>query len=197
VGALFAPERRIDVRLVELGPASISDEARRLARALGRTEGRAAFTPPPVHGVSPPAAYAAFVEASDWADPSDPEDLYRELAIGRIEGTLRFLRVSDLSALDRDPSWAGPASAGLFPIASLRPAAPGAPASARRVLALAPSHDRLVLVSAGGQAREAGPTFGELLLYLALGWKRRSDWEEEVIAALMLRAKVRAGGSEG
>ena len=37
----------------------------------------------------------------------------------------------------------------------------------------------------------AGPTLGELIRYLALGWSRRAEAEEDMIEALMLRAKVR------
>jgi len=45
---------------------------------------------------------------------------------------------------------------------------------------------------ADGARTELSEREAELLRYLALGWKKRTDWEEEVIGALMLRAKVRA-----
>ena len=49
----------------------------------------------------------------------------------------------------------------------------------------------LSLVDARGRTRTAGPTLGELLAYLALGWKERDDVEEDLIQALMLRARLR------
>jgi hypothetical protein len=192
MGALFDTERRVEVRLIEPGPAAIADEAHRLDRALRRVDGRGAFTAPPaVAGVAQPAAHAAFVGVYDWADPTDPSDRYRELAIGAIEGTLQFLREADLRALDADAAWARGAAAGLYPVARLLGSALGA-SSTQAVLGLAADGEQLALVRAG-RVVPAGPTFGELLRYLALGWSQRSDAEEDLIGALMLRARLRTG----
>lgn len=191
MGALFAIDRRVPIRLVLPAPEAIADEARRLCRALKRTEGRGAFeVPASVAGRASPAAYAAFVRAYDWADPSDPEDAYRELSIGVIEGTLRFLRAADLARLDAEPAWRSAAAGGLFPIAKLSGSALGG-GGPEATIALAKDDDRLVLVRPGKGEKEAGPTFGELLRYLALGWSKRTDAEEDMIGALMLRARVR------
>ncbi len=191
MGALFAAERRLAVRLVEPDPASLAAEARRLVHTLHRSPGRGAFTAPAkVAGVAQPAAHAAFVAAYDWADPSDPEDAYRELSLGAVEGTLRFLREDELRAADGDPSWAPAARAGLYPVARLAGSALGSSRSGA-TLGLAPDGERLALVRAGTSIAPAGPTFGELCRYLSLGWSRRSDAEEDLIGALMLRARVR------
>lgn len=191
VGALYAVERRVIVRLVDPAPESIEAEVVRLDRTLDRTPGRAAFEPPAsVAGRATPAAYAAFVRAYDWADPADAADLYRELSIGAIEGTLRFLRREDLARLDADAAWQRSASSGLYPIAKLTTSALGG-GGPEAVIALASGDDRLVIVRPGKPPVEAGPTFGELLRYLALGWSKRSEAEEEMIGALMLRARVR------
>ncbi|APR79266.1 Hypothetical protein A7982_04613 [Minicystis rosea] len=188
VGALYAVERRVIVRLVDPAPDSIAAEVERLDRALHRTPGRGAFEPPPsVAGRATPAAYAAFVRAYDWADPNDAADLYRELAIGSIEGTLRFLRREDLARLDADEALR---RAGVYPIAKLTSSALGG-GGPEAVIALAQGDDRLVIVRPGKAPIEAGPTFGELVRYLALGWSKRSDSEEEMIGALMLRARMR------
>jgi hypothetical protein len=186
MGALFAPERRVDVCLVEASPEAITSEVTRLNGVLRRKDGRGAFQPPSIRGVAAPPTYDAFVKAYDWADPSDPSDLYRELAIGAIEGTLHFMREPALRALDA--SWTG-AGAGLYPIATLQSSALG---GAREIgtIALADAQ-RLVLVKPDGRTCAAGPTFGELLRYVALGWKQRSDAEEDMIGALMLRARLR------
>ena len=85
MGALFALERTLDVRLVEPDPASIVAEVGRLCRVLARVEGRGAVpAPPSISGVTQPAQHAAFVGAYDWADPADPRDVFRELSIGAI-----------------------------------------------------------------------------------------------------------------
>ncbi len=129
--------------------------------------------------------------AYDWADPADPRDVYRELAIGAIEGTLRFLRGDDLAALAAAPAWATAARAA----SSTR--WPGCSDPRWEVvregatIAIGPDGDRLALVRAGAAIAPAGPTFGELLRYLSLGWSRRSDAEEDLIGALMLRARLR------
>lgn len=190
MGALYAAPRRVAVRLVEPGPEAIAAEVRRLDRALRRSEGRAAFDPPAVAGRAAPPAWEAFVRAYDWADPADPGDRYRELAIGAIEGTLRFLRRDDLVRLDADPAWLRAAAGRLYPIAKLGGSALGG-GGPESLVALAEDEDRLVLVRPNGPAAEAGPTFGELVRYLALGWSSRSDAEEDMIEALMLRARLR------
>src|SRR5262249_39646937 len=144
--------------------------------------------PPAVAGRAAPRAWEAFVRAYDWADPSDPGDQYRELAIGAIEGTLRFLRREDLSRLDADVDWQLAAPSGLYPIAQPGGSEGGGPSS---IVALAADEDRLVLIRQGKAPAEAGRTFGELVRYLALGWSARSDAEEDMIEALMLRARLR------
>lgn len=192
MGALFAPERRIEARLCEPSPASIERETRRLNRALRRTDGRSAFEPVAVGSVTPPPPYVAFVRAYDWADPADPGDLYRELALGAVEGTLRFLRAADLAAKSADPAWTPVASRGLYPIARLSRGGLGGARGGDATLALAEDGATLLLVGADGGARAAGPTLGELLVYLGLGWKARSAVEEDRIGALMLRARLRA-----
>src|SRR6185369_1461174 len=74
MGALFAVERRVTIRLAEAGAAAIGEETARLCRALRRSTGRGAFTPPSqVAGRAAPAVYEAFVRAYDWEDPSDPQ----------------------------------------------------------------------------------------------------------------------------
>jgi hypothetical protein len=194
MGALYAVDRRLEVRLVEPDPASIDTEVRLLCRVLGRTPGRGAFTAPPsISGVPQPVQHAAFVRAYDWADPGDPRDVYRELSIGAIEGTLRFLRADDLAALDGAPAWSSGARAGLYPVARLLGTAFGGGGEGATV-ALAPDGERLALVRAGGRIDTAGPTFGELCRYLSLGWSRRTDAEEDLIGALMLRARLRREG---
>lgn len=191
VRALFDVERRLEVRMIEPDPASIAEETRRLARVLGREPGRGAFeVPAAIAGVVAPDAYRAMVAAYDWADPADPADLYRGLAIGAIEGALRFLREGELRAIEGDAAWAAGARAGAFPIAKLVGTALGG-ASAGGVVGIAAKGADLVLVK-GGRAVAAGPTLGELLAYLALGWSQRSEAEEDRIGALMLRAKLRA-----
>ncbi|MGK4004020.1 hypothetical protein WMF31_15410 [Sorangium sp. So ce1036] len=193
VAGLFAPERRVEVRLVEPGPASIAAEVARLNRVLRREDGRGAPAPPaPVRGVAPPATYEAFVRAYDWADPADPEDLYRELAIGAIEGTLRFLREGERRGHERDPAWEAAAGRALYPIARLLGSSLGGGAAQRATIALGPDGERLWIVRDGASAAPAGPTFGELLRYLSLGWSRRTDAEEDLIGALMLRARLRS-----
>jgi hypothetical protein len=191
VRALFLTERRVDARLVDPAPPAIEREARRLCEVLGRVPGRGAAPLPAVGGVAPPASLAAFARAYDWADPADPADLYRELAIGALDGTLRFLRPSELAAKGADPAFAPAAARGLYPFAALSGSALGAARGGGAMLALAADGARVALVGASGAAREAGPTFGELVAYLALGWTERDDVEEDLIQALMLRARVR------
>ncbi len=193
MGALFAADRRIQVRQVEPDPSAIEAEVTRLNRTLKRVAGRGAFDPPKsVAGVAAPAAYGAFVRAYDFSDPADPQDLYRELAIGAVEGTLRFLRRDDFDAIERDAAFQKAASLGVFPIARLFGSALGAGAAPKGLLGIAKDGEHLRLIKPGGEVIEAGPTFGELIRYLALGWSARSDAEEDMIGALMLRAKLRA-----
>lgn len=193
VGALYEDGRRLVVRFFDPGATSIARETERLVAVLGRVKGRGAFEPPAsLGGVARAPAYHAFVEAYDWADPSDPSDLYRELAIGRIEGTLKFSRMADLERIAADPSWKPAADAGLFPIAELVSSALGPARKGGRVIALAADGESLAIVDDRGVTNVAGPTFAELLAYLALGWKKRDDIEEDLIGALMLRAKLRA-----
>jgi hypothetical protein len=193
MGALYAVERHLAVRLVEPDPASIAAETHLLDRVLGRVPGRGASTgPEAVAGVAQPAQHAAFAAAYDWEDPADPHDAYRELSIGAVEGTLRFLRAAEISALAKDPGWVaigGPS--GLYPVAKILGSALGGGGEGA-TLALASDGERLVLVRPGGLLRAAGPTFGELIRYLSLGWSRRSEAEEDLIGALMLRARLRS-----
>lgn len=190
MGALFDTDRRIEIRLIAPGPEAVAAEARRLVRALRRVDGRGAFTAPPaVRGVAQPAGHAAFVAAYDWADPGDTSDRYRELAIGAIEGTLQFLREAELRALDGDEAWARGAAAGLYPVARILGSALGA-SSTQAILGVAADGEQLSLVR-GARVTLAGPTLGELLCYLALGWSQRSDADEDLIGALMLRARIR------
>jgi hypothetical protein len=191
MGALFAADKRLLVRLVEPDPASIAEEVRRLNRVLRRVDGRGAPPPPDdVAGVAAPPGYKAFVETYDWADPADPQDLYRELAIGAIEGTLRFLRPEERAALASDAGWQKAARAGLYPIARLAGSSLGG-AGAKGIVALGREDEALWITKPGGAAVAAGPTLGELVRYLALGWSKRSEAEEDMIGALMLRARLR------
>lgn len=191
IGALYAVERRVEIRLVAAGADAMREETERLVRALGRVTGRGAFQPPAtVAGVPAPPGYQAFVKAYDWADPGDPQDLYRELALGAITSTLRFLREGALAQLDADPAWRK-AAGGRYPIAKLMGSALGSGAQ-EALVTLAADGEGLALVRPGRAAAEAGPTLGELIRYLALGWTRRTEAEEDMIGALMLRAKLRA-----
>ncbi|MFT3770260.1 MAG: hypothetical protein QM820_32935 [Minicystis sp.] len=191
VGALYAIDRRVVIRLVNPSPAAITTEVDRLVRALARTSGRGFVDPPPaVAGRATPAAYTAFARAYDWANPTDTADLYRELSIGAIEGTLRFLRPANLARLDTDAAWKPAAAKGLFPIAKLTGSALGG-GGPEALVALGSDDDHLVIVRPNKPPIEAGPTFGELLRYLALGWSKRSEAEDDMIDALMLRARMR------
>jgi hypothetical protein len=195
MAALFADLRRVEVRLVDPAAATLAEEVLRLDHALRRSPGRGAFAPPEVAGVRPPEAYAAFARVYDWVDPTDPGDAYRELSIGRVSGTLCFLREADLSALTAEPGWARASARGVYPLARLSSSALGGSGAPKGVIGLAENGDDLVLVSPAGDMTTAGPTFGELIRYLALGWSKRSDAEEDMIEALMLRAKVRISRS--
>jgi hypothetical protein len=194
MGALFGADRRIQVRIVEPDPAAIEAEVMRLNKTLKRVAGRGSFEPPrSVAGAPVPAAYEAFVRAYDFNDPADPQDFYRELAIGAVEGTLRFLRRDDFDAIEADAGFVKKAAAaGVFPIARLFGSALGAGAAPKGILGIAKDGEHLQIVKPGGEVIEAGPTFGELIRYLALGWSARGDAEEDMIGALMLRAKLRS-----
>lgn len=192
VQALFMADRKLLIRLLEGSPAAISEEAGRLNAVLGRTGGRGAFAlSDAIYGVKPPDTFAAFVQSYDWSDPRDPSDLYRELALGGIEGTLHFMRGPDIEAKGRDSQWEKSAKQGLFPFATLKPGGPSGQRTGEQILSLSANGESLSLVDASGRAQEAGPTFAELLRYLALGWKKRDEVEEDLIEALMLKAKVR------
>ncbi|EYF04501.1 hypothetical protein [Chondromyces apiculatus] len=193
VGALFAADQRVTVRLVEANAAAITAEVRRLNGALRRVEGRGAQAVREVAGVAAPEAYQAFARTYDWADPTDPRDLYRELSIGAVEGALRFLRGDDFAGVEAEDAVRKAAEKGWYPIAQLTGSALTG-ATAQGVIALASDGDRLALVKRDGAIVEAGPRFGELLRYLALGWSKRSEAEEDMIGALMLRARLRADG---
>lgn len=192
VGGLFQTERRVRARLVDPSPAGIERETLRLVAALRRVSGRGAPEPTAIGGVAPPASFVAFAGAYDWADPSDPGDLYRELSLGGVAGTLRFLRPKEVAARADDRAFLSAKERGLYPFAALGGSALGAARTGGAVLALAADGSSVVRIDEQGHARAAGPTFGELIGYLALGWKERDDVEEDLIQALMLRAKLRS-----
>ena len=192
VRSLFDVERKIQIRFLGNDAASIAAETERLVRVLRRTPGRGAFSPPPLgSGTAAPAAVTAFAGAYDWHDPGDPGDLYRELSIGAVTGTLRFLREDEIRTFEADPAWKRAASAGLYPVAKLLGSALGGQSTQAGLLAVAADGDKLFRVRPGKAPDLAGPTFGELLCYLRLGWSKRSDPEEDLIGALMLRARLR------
>jgi hypothetical protein len=193
VRANFDVERKVAIRFVEPDAASIGFEATRLGEVLGRTPGRGAFTPPKTaSGAAPPEAIDAFAKAYDWHDPRDPEDLYRELAIGAVTGNLRFLREAEMGAFRQDAAWKLPKSEALYPVAKMVPSALGGGRGEAVILAVAPDGDSLFRLRPGRPVEVAGPTFGELLRYLSLGWSKRTAAEEDLIGALMLRARLRA-----
>lgn len=196
VGALYLADRRVPIRLVDPAPEAVAAEVSRLNRALGRVTGRGSFAvPEAVAGRAAPAVYRAFAGAYDWADPHDPTDLYRGLSIGAIEGTLTFGRGDWLAQLDADPAWRQAAARGLFPVARILGSTLGNVPGA--IVALSGEGDALTLVRPGRRPVEAGPTLGELIRYLALGWSKRTEAEEDMIGALMLRARVRVEAAQG
>lgn len=193
VGALFTADEVVKLMLVDPGASSIDKETRRLVSTLRRSAGRCESTQPWVESsaaLTIPATLRAFWDAYDWHDPSDPSDLYRELALGRIVGTLHFARPWQLASLAEDARWKGLA----VPFATLTPGALGGSTKQGGVLALAPDGETLWLAPPGeGELRPAGPTLGELIRYLALGFKSsRVQLEDDVLDALMLRAHVRS-----
>lgn len=180
VRALFEADKRVAIRLVAKEPEAIAEETRGLNRALRRQDGRGAYACPDA-----PAAVQAFVAAYDWADPSDSADLYRELSIGNIKGTLFFYRGDER-----------PQPEGFYALAALRGSALGGAPKGERVIALDKDEETLWVVD-GSNKKLAGPTFGELLAYLRLGWSKRDEVEEDFIGALMLRAQVVVTRSSG
>ena len=192
IAALFGGARRVAIHLVEPSPESIGAQTERLVAALGRTIGRGAFAPPVVFdSLPPPACYLAFVSTYDWSDPRDPKDLYRELSIGLIEGTLRFLRAPEIEAEAADPALREALLTGLYPVAKLVGSSLQASHARTGIVALSKDGESLFLLTPHKPTRLAGPTFGELLGYLTLGWSKRTDAEEDWIGALMLKARVR------
>lgn len=191
--ALFEGGKAQEVRLYPGGSEAIERATRSLCETLKRTPGRGAFSlPDSIAGVATPEEARAFAHAYDWKDPGDPEDLFRELSIGKITGTLHFMREAELEAKSSDATWTRAASGGAFPIATVSAGGLGSSA-VKSILALSPDRDRLVVVDPRGESQLAGPTFAELLHYLALGFRARTESEEDLIGALMLRAAVRVG----
>jgi hypothetical protein len=193
--ASFDVERTVPVRLVPPDAEAIGLETTRLVEVLGRSAGRGAFSPPETaSGAAPPAAVEAFARAYDWHDPRDPEDLYRELAIGAVTGNLRFLREGEMAAFRQEEGWKLPGEDKLYPVAKMVPSALGGGGAGRgegAILAVGADGDSLFRLRPGRPVEVAGPTFGELLRYLSLGWSKRSAVEEDYIGALMLRARLR------
>lgn len=190
--SLFDVERKLPVRFVEPTAESITRETETLVHVLDRTPRRGAFPAPRLaSGLAAPATALAFIQAYDWHDPRDPGDLYRELAIGAVEGNLRFLRPDEIPSFEQDPAWKMAAGAPLYPVAKLMGSALGGQATQAAMLAVGPDGDTLFRVRRNRPPEPAGPTFGELLLYLSLGWSKRSDAQEDLIGALMLRARLR------
>ena len=176
--ALFLADRVVPVRLAEGSPASVARLTKQLNASLRRQDGRGRPAQQELERL--PESLRAFAEHYDWADPSDPGDIYRELSIGRLKGNFTFLRSKD---------WPETNGAAGFPLGTLTSSALG---GAKKPLAtpgvfLEPTSG--FLLDASG--KRLGPTFAELLLYLALGFKARDEVEEDQIQALMLRAEVR------
>ncbi len=192
VGALYEADHAIAVNLVDPSPKGVEAATRALNKTLRRTDGRGAFVPQAVAGTPAPPAYVAMVGRYDWSDPADPGDLFRGLSIGVIEGTLRFLRPEDR----KNPENAANHNTllkNVYPIARISTSTLGSQATGRAsTLALDADGAHLHLIDDRGHARPAGPTLGELLIYLALGFRSRNEIEENLIVALMLRAKLRA-----
>jgi hypothetical protein len=171
--ALFGADEVVPVRLAPPGREGVAAMTKALVATLRRVEGRAAPADP--SGLGLPPDLAAFVELYDWADPSDPGDVYRELALGRIVGNARFLRPHEMRRPDGRVAVLALLGTGL--------ASRGEP-------------EPVFLGEAGlltlGDRRATGTTLPELLRYLAIGFKRdRTAAEEELVQALMLRAQVR------
>jgi hypothetical protein len=171
--ALFSADEVVPVRLAPVGAEGVAAMTRALVTTLRRVEGRGA--PADLAALALPPDLAAFVAHYDWADPTDPGDVYRELAIGRIVGNARFVKPHAMRTVD-----------GRFAAIALL----GTGLASR-------GEPELVYLSEGGQltmndGRSTGTTLQELLRYLAMGFKKdRSAAEEELLQALMLRAQVR------
>jgi hypothetical protein len=177
--ALFLADRVVPVSLAVGSPAAVALLTKRLNASLHRQDGRGRPSEQELERL--PESLRAFAEHYDWADPSDPGDIYRELSIGRLKGNFTFLRSKDW------PKSSGQESG--FPLGTLSSSALG---GSKKPLAtpgvfLVPSTGFLL----DAEGKRLGPTFAELLLYLALGFKTRDDVEEDQIQALMLRAEVR------
>jgi hypothetical protein len=171
--ALFGADEVVPVRLAPPGPEGVAAMTRALVATLRRVEGRGA--PSDVSSLGLPPDLAAFVGLYDWADPSDPGDLYRELAIGRIVGNARFVRPEAMTRSDGRVAVLTLLGTGLASRAEPEPVFLG---------------EGGVLTLSSGRA--TGTTLQELLRYLAMGFKKdRSAAEEELVQALMLRAQVR------
>lgn len=171
--ALFEADEVVPVRLAPAGPEGVAVMTRALVATLRRVEGRGA--PSDLTSLGLPPDLAAFVGLYDWADPSDPGDLYRELALGRIVGNARFVRPEAMKRSDGRVAVLDLLGTGLASRAESEPVFLGEGG----VLSL-------------GDGRATGTTLPELLRYLALGYKKaRSAAEEELVQALMLRAQVR------
>jgi hypothetical protein len=185
--ALFDAERRVSPTLADPSEAGVQAQTRALVTTLKRVEGRGAPDQAAPGEIAPIARYRAFAATYDWADPGDPKDLYRGVSLGKVEGTVRFFRPSELPGFLQPRSGATP----LFPVAELLSSNLAEP---RRVALLAIDDGALLHRVTQASAERAGPTLSELLRYLSLGFRARSAFEEELIQALMLRAAVRARG---
>jgi hypothetical protein len=185
--ALFEADRSLVPVLAKSDPASMERLTRELVETLSRRPGRGVPALSPAWGAPVPAAYEAFARVYDWADPRDPADLYREVAIGNIVGTLRFLRPE--SGLLASPPPRGAGVDPPYPFAELLSSNLGDPRHLA-VLALARGGDAIVSVTSERRVL-AGPSLGELVRYLALGYRARTVFEEELIQCLLLRAAVR------
>lgn len=184
--ALFDTERRLTPTLADPSEAGVRAQTRALVATLKRVEGRGAPDLVALGKAAPIATYRAFATAYDWADPGDQKDLYRGVSLGKLEGTVRFFRPSELPGVIQRRSGAQP----LFPVAELLSSNLADP---RRLALIALSDDGTSLHRVTqASAERAGPTLSELLRYLSLGFRARSAFEEELIQALMLRAAVRA-----
>lgn len=167
-------DRVVKVSLAGTDEAAVTNATRALVSSLRRTEGRGAPTGDELAAI--PAIVRAFAASYDWDDPSDPSDVYRELAIGKLVGNAQFEKPAGMRE-----------EGGRVPVLRLGKGGLGSQRASSRVsLDLATS----LLVDENG--KPLGPTWCELLTYLALGYKKRDDVEEDWIQALMLRAAVRS-----
>ncbi len=184
--SLYEADKRVPIALADGSAAGITALVEALNAVLGRSSGQGKGP----DGLAAPASYKAFCQAYDWHDPKDPEDLYRDLSLGHLKGTLRFLRATEVAEQTKRL-----APKGALAVATLQTGSLGGPGRRSQTVLLDADGTTLSVVGEGGQEKAAGASFAELLAYLSLGWKRRSDLEEELIEALMLRAHVRAFGT--